>query len=164
MKASRSARGVASFSISRIALLCIAVITLSMKTVFAGWSVCNKSPYPVWVAVAWDENGSYASRGWWHLGACGACAVVLSGRPATAGVFVYAVTDSDEPVLAGSNNLFCVRDDAFLFRRENAVSAPNQCSQSGGHRVDFMLSQLQHGSNVSTDIVGRSLNGSTCID
>jgi uncharacterized membrane protein len=131
---------------------------------FADWTIVNRSPYEVWVAIAWDSGNGFTSSGWWKLSPCGGARRVLNGAPHATGAFVYAMrTDTRESVLPANNFLFCVADRGFNFTSENRQRGI--CVHSVGRLVDFMQTEVRTQGDTTTTVRGtKKPSDRVCID
>jgi uncharacterized membrane protein len=122
----------------------------------AEWTVCNKTPDNVWVAIAFDQGGGqFVSQGWWQVRGCGGCQVVHSGSFQLSGVWLRGQSD-DGRVWEG-NDLFCTKTNAFR------VVGANNCNGRGLERKAFQLIKVnpQH---QTTNLTGSSNSGKRCFD
>ena len=148
-----------------VALVFAASIYLTSPDARADWTVCNRSNYDVWIAVAWESNGAgHVSQGWWRLQACDGCQKVLTGQPSALGVWLYAMdANSHVSVLQGDNMQFCVKDDKF--KLELANSKREVCTTSGGRLEDFKMFKLSTSGDTVTKIKGfQKKHSAVCID
>jgi uncharacterized membrane protein len=107
------------------------------KTSPAGYTVCNSSEQPVWVAIGLQAQKGIATRGWWEAPA-GACSRVISAPLTTNGVYLFARGKGKQPpVVTGHTNL-CIRNTEF------DLNGAQPCSGKGFSKVGFAFTDT-HG-------------------
>ena len=145
------------------AFVAVAFVNQSASAAGSHWRICNKTPEPLQVSVAYDPgNGQYVSKGYYKLAACGGCAGI--GTFAVRGVWYRATTQNGTPRIEG-DDLFCVHlTTRFQLGRPNAQgkcsvsTSPNSPLVVRGFRA-VTLTGAAHTSNI----VG-GVNGRVCID
>jgi uncharacterized membrane protein len=125
------------------------------------WSVCNRTPEDVNVAIAYHNAQTQTTvEGWRRLAACGGCAVMLN----------YDQIDNDTVYLFGENNAqiarfsaehpqFCVVQQSFRNRHLPGVNCPGGAKVVGFQKVTIPDLNKTH----KTDLTG-SVGGKNCID
>jgi uncharacterized membrane protein len=86
-----------------------------------GLQLCNRTPQPLWTAIARRRGEGWESRGWWQIPA-GECAMTIDEALLQGFYFVHAVmeTPQGERKLAASGEPFCVSAAKFaIIGREN---------------------------------------------
>lgn len=133
-------------------------LTLPVSANAAMWTICNKTPEDLSVAIAYqDHDNQWVSRGWWSVRACGGCAKVLNlSKTETVDQFYRAVSPSGAERITGRNR-FCVGSSSFTAR--NGGRCPSGHTAAGFKRIEVEYSDRNHTSNI----VG-SVGGRTCID
>lgn len=81
------------------------------KAAPAGYTVCNNSETPLWVAIALQAGKTFSTRGWWQV-ARGACSRLLTEPLNTGRVYLLAQSKGKPPLVTGSAK-FCVQDSQF---------------------------------------------------
>ncbi|HWA03606.1 MAG TPA: DUF1036 domain-containing protein [Rhizomicrobium sp.] len=76
-----------------------------------GYSVCNDTAKPIWVALGFKSAGKWVTRGWWKIAASG-CAKALAEPLATDSVFILAQTPGGVPIVYGKEK-FCTTNVEF---------------------------------------------------
>jgi uncharacterized membrane protein len=124
------------------------------------WTVCNRTPEPVRVAVAYGApGGGYESRGWWDLPACGGCKVVLSRDVPVTGAFLRG--ESRSGAVFADDTLMCTSvDSPFAIGR---ADLERNCSGRAGEFKTFSMHHLSKARHT-TNLTGKGPNGRVCID
>jgi uncharacterized membrane protein len=97
----------------------------------AKWQVCNRSQSSTKVAVAWQHEGTYYSKGWFQLAPNG-CETIMEGKPlGSSAVYVFA-RSKDGGIWEGGRNssLFCVKEGRD-FELKGASGDPEACRRRG---------------------------------
>jgi uncharacterized membrane protein len=92
-------------------LVNIATLLLSAIPAAAELEICNKTGYPVDVAIGYNERNRWVSKGWWNI-AGGRCAVVVGGDLKDRYYYYYAEHRQVGGKWAG-NYPFCVSRNTF---------------------------------------------------
>jgi uncharacterized membrane protein len=101
-----------------------------------GYTVCNSSEQPTWIAIGLQGQKGIATRGWWEVPA-GACSRVISETLHTKGVYLFARGKGKQPpVVAGSMKL-CIRNTEF------DLNGTQPCSGKGFGKVGFALTDTR---------------------
>ncbi|HEY1981032.1 MAG TPA: DUF1036 domain-containing protein, partial [Xanthobacteraceae bacterium] len=77
----------------------------------AGYTTCNNTSEPLWIAIGVPSPKGVASRGWWQVSP-GACSRLITQQLHTDRVFLLAQRKNKQPVVTGSSKL-CVADIEF---------------------------------------------------
>lgn len=92
-------------------------------TARADWSICNKTGYPVQVAIAYLEGDKWWSEGWWEINSGGEC-VKVYGKDLTNKYYYYAFHIDIKGGWSGDTN-FCVSSNAFTIDNKGSNDDPN---------------------------------------
>jgi uncharacterized membrane protein len=116
--------------------VCISFIAFGWSTrVHAGLNICNESGQPIYVAIAWEENNDWHSRGWFNINSL-SCATPISGTLQSRYYWYYAESLEKKLIWAGNgathSGAFCVITDAFFFRDSNRTD----CDYRDFKRID----------------------------
>jgi uncharacterized membrane protein len=132
-------------------------VFVSKALAASGWTVVNRTPETVYVAIAYDRgDGTYVSQGWWKLNPCGGAKIVHGGRFPVSGAFLYA-ENADRSMVWTGDTLFCVTDDKFM------ISRGGNCERRGYRTAAFRLHNITSDS-FTTTLNGRASSGSVCFD
>ena len=127
-----------------------------MSGVQADWTICNKTPQDLLIAVAYvDPRGGFISEGWYRVRGCGGCLakVVSSGSTSDPHhVFYYAESLDGGEVITGESPM-CVSADRFT------MDGKGRCQR----RANFRLENIDISKNWTTTITG-GVPGRSCID
>jgi uncharacterized membrane protein len=123
------------------------------------WTVCNRGPDNVDVAIAYPTSNGYTSEGWWTLRACGGCAVVFNGTLAASLVFLRGESASGAEY--GGTTLFCTARSPFTMARSN--TSRRNCERRGGQFKTFGTQKFVK-TNHTTNLLRPSGSRSICID
>ena len=132
-----------------------AMLALTVGAHAGFWQVCNHTPDELQISIGYAVDGGHLnSQGWWRLGRCGGCAVVLQPEDTAdrGTVYLYAhISHGGRDVVSGPEHL-CVKTEAYtLGRAENCLgrfkSAP------------FQQTSVNLNKNFTTNI-----NAPGCID
>jgi uncharacterized membrane protein len=139
----------------------LAFLVFSMAagaTSAASWSICNRTPEHLQVAIAYkDKGGTWVSRGWWQLARCGGCANVLNlGETDEVNQFYRAESSNGEERLGGSTR-FCLNHKVFLV--SNRGQCPQGFAAAGFHKQAVEYSDRNFKSNINP-----APGGPVCID
>lgn len=104
----------------------------------AGYTVCNNSEMPLWVAIALQVGKTFSTRGWWQV-ARGACSRLITDPLHTDRVYLLAQSKGKPPLVAGPAK-FCIQDSQF------ELSGKAACRGKGFSLAGF----------AATDTKGRS--------
>jgi uncharacterized membrane protein len=77
----------------------------------AGYTVCNNSEMPLWVAIALQASNKLSTRGWWQV-ARGACSRLITEPLRTDRVYLLAQSKGKPPLVTGPAK-FCIEDSQF---------------------------------------------------
>lgn len=108
------------------------------KAAPAGYTVCNNSEAPLWVAIALQAGKTFSTRGWWQV-ARGACSRLITEPLHTDRVYLLAQSKGKPPLVTGPAK-FCVQDSQF------ELSGKPACQGKGFSLAGF----------AATDTKGRS--------
>jgi uncharacterized membrane protein len=99
----------------------------------AGLFFCNETGQAVDIAVGWNEDGTWLSRGWFHLQPQ-ECGATLLGVLKNTFYYYYAETAGDQGLVwsgtEGGGGFFCTSDKAFNYRNDNT-----NCAGKTFHKV-----------------------------
>lgn len=116
-----------------------ALETQAMKAAApAGYTVCNNSETPLWVAIALQAGNAFSTRGWWQV-ARGACSRLITETLRTDRVYLLAQSKGKPPLVTGSAK-FCIEESQF------ELSGKPACRGKGFSLAGF----------AATDTKGRS--------
>ncbi|MBZ0141267.1 MAG: DUF1036 domain-containing protein [Pseudorhodoplanes sp.] len=82
----------------------------------ADLKLCNRTSYVADAAIAMEERGAAASRGWFRV-VPGQCRPILQGQPPAEAIFVHARTPAlygTAPLAPAGDNEFCIADADFV--------------------------------------------------
>jgi uncharacterized membrane protein len=79
----------------------------------AGYTACNNTTEPLWIAIGVPSPKGVSSRGWWQVSP-GACSRLLTQALKTDRVFLLAQRKNKKPAVTGATKL-CVADVEFEF-------------------------------------------------
>ena len=103
------------WGISRLApfAMCLSTLFVAAPASAASWTICNKSPEELQVAIAYlHTSNQWLSEGWWTVRSCGGCVQVMNlSKTDRVNQFFRAVTPSGEERVGGSHR-FCVSSHA----------------------------------------------------
>lgn len=89
-----------------------ALETEALKTAApSGYSVCNDTANPIWVALGQKLGDKWMSRGWWKI-AAGGCAKTIADALATDRIFLLAQKSDGAPIVSGPAK-FCTTGIEF---------------------------------------------------
>jgi len=126
----------------------------------AGWSICNRTPDEMYVAIAYDKgDGVKISQGWWKLRGCGGCKSF--GDFKIKGVWYRAENRSGGRLIEG-NDLFCVHE-SNAFKLDTGHSCGLGGKSKSLSRKGFRFVTLS-AKNFTSNIEGKSDSGKVCID
>ncbi len=111
-----------------------ALETEAMKTAApVGYTVCNDTDKPVWVAVGQRTDAITVSRGWWTV-AAGGCARTITDSVANATIYLR-VEQSKGAALVSGPEKFCVTNIEFEIRGHERCAARG-LTEAGFARTD----------------------------
>ena len=149
-----------ALTILAFGLAIVAAELLSVSGAHAAkWTVCNRSPNNVDVAIAWQTSNGFISRGWWNIRACGGCAVVFN-RPLEASI-VFLRGEAAGGIEYSGNSLLCIRRTAFEMPRAN--TSRQACLRRGGQFASFGQHNIRT-QNHTTNLQRPAGPGPVCID
>ncbi|NQW10399.1 MAG: DUF1036 domain-containing protein [Alphaproteobacteria bacterium] len=90
----------------------------------ADWNICNKTGYPVQVAIGYAKGKVWWSEGWWEIDPGGECLAVVSGDLANKYYYYYAAHLEVGGEWSGDYN-FCVSDNAFTIKNRSSGDSLN---------------------------------------
>jgi uncharacterized membrane protein len=136
------------------AVAAVALLSSFPEGAKADWTVCNRRAEKAVIAIAYiSHDGSYVTKGWWTLSACGGCAKVL--LPSQAGgfndVFLHAQAPGGAGIIEGDAS-FCIRNSSF-FMHARVPNCPTKL---------FEHEQINLNKNWTTNMTGRTFSGSVC--
>ncbi len=137
-----------------LAILAGAIVPAQAAT----WSICNRTPEPLQVAIAYrNQGGTWVSRGWWPLRACGGCAAVLDlSETDTVEQYYRAESGRGELRLDGPTR-FCMNRNAFTV--SNRGTCPPGFWAQGFHQVKVPYSDRHF-----TSTINPAPRGPVCTD
>jgi uncharacterized membrane protein len=97
----------------------------------ADLQLCNKTSYVLDLALALEEQGAAATRGWFRVDP-GACRSVLHGTPQAEKVYVHARAHpayGPSPLPVAGHSDFCIADGNFI------IAAARACQTRSGQRL-----------------------------
>src|SRR4029079_14218281 len=92
---------------------------------------CNKTSYVLDLALALEDKGAAATRGWFRVDP-GACKGVLQGTPQAEKVYLHAralAAYGPSPLPQAGHGDFCVADGNFV------IAAAKSCQTRSGQRL-----------------------------
>lgn len=132
------------------------VLSAASQTAHAEWTICNKTPEPLTVAIAYASNrgGHIVTEGWWKIRSCGGCATVLRADETadTSTTYLHAKTDRGGVYVGGDEN-FCTSRSKFKYK-----STPGCAEKSS-----FQQTKVNLNRQWRTNITGKSSNGGRCV-
>lgn len=108
----------------------------------AGLDICNDTDAHQSIAVAYQQEGTWVSEGWWNLDP-DACARPLGDDLDRRIYFVYA--EAPGWVFDASGRDFCIRDAEFTY------AGPGDCAEDGYDAVPFQ--EIDIGRNMPEFVV-----------
>lgn len=147
--------------LSRSKLVTVLVALMAAVPLQAGaasWTICNKAPENLLVAIAYlDKQNRWVSEGWWNLQRCGGCARVMDlSQTDAADQFYRAISSSGLERVSGGDR-FCVSPQRFTV--PNRGQCPAGFSAAGFRRVKVEYSDRNHTSNINP-----APGGPVCMD
>lgn len=94
----------------------LAGLILSARPAAADLKLCNRTSYVVDTAIAMEERGAAASRGWFRI-LPGQCRAILQGQPPADAIFLHTRTPAlygTAPLASAGDNEFCIADSDFV--------------------------------------------------
>lgn len=89
-----------------------ALETEALKTTApAGYSVCNDTANPIWIAMGQKSANKWVSRGWWKI-AAGGCARAIAEALSADKIYLLAQKPGGAPIVSGPAK-FCVTGIEF---------------------------------------------------
>lgn len=146
-------------AVALTALPVVLFFSLSNEARAGSWSVCNKTPDKVTVAVGYSNSfGQILTNGWWTVQACGGCATVVGSDlanqlPDKRNAYLHAHAGGAD-VIEGDEN-FCVSGNEFSL---NSSASPHCGSRRSFRQVPIDLNKAW-----TTNITGRSVSGRVCF-
>ena len=108
-----------------------------------GLTLCNKSSYDIWSAIAFQSDGEWESRGWWPIEA-GACARPFANKLENTNAHFFALQEQPAPeegeeapkdkllrTVAAKPRQFCVAEGVF------SAIGDEYCADRGYSPVSF---------------------------
>ncbi len=133
-------------------LLVIAVCSMT-HAANAGIFLCNETAENVYVAIGYEENGHWLSRGWYRF-TPRECDSLYLGLLENPHFYYYANSESGKTVWGGDGTsdpgYFCTSDDAFFFNSDSFDCAGKNFRQILLDGVDQYSFQLIEGNNPRT--------------
>lgn len=102
----------------------------------AGYTVCNSSEQPVWIAIGRQAQKGIATRGWWEAPA-GACSRVISETLHTNGVYLFARGKGKQPPIVTGGTKLCIRGTEF------DLNGAQPCSGKGFSKAGFAFTDTR---------------------
>ncbi len=97
-----------------------------------GFRVCNQTSHQVVVAVAYDEEGTWTSRGWWAPEPGDCLKLIKDDVPDRfIYVFVSGASEAGEPLKWGGIHPFCISDVKF------SIKGSDRCAERGYEAAKF---------------------------
>jgi len=122
----------------RVFALLAAVLAISAQPAAAQLEICNKTPAPYSLAIAYETDSDVVSQGWWTVDP-DKCQVVIPTELNQPYYYHYAISRALNVEWAGSSN-FCTSDDP-QFR----INGGGNCEQRNAHTKGFR--QIDVGAN-----------------
>ena len=111
----------------------------------AEWTVCNKTGYPVVVAMGYKEDDRWISKGWWHI-AGGYCSEIISGDLENRYYYYYAEQVGFTGKWGGDAS-FCVSQNSFT------IVGDQNCESRGYERKGFRTVDTGDSKSWTTSLV-----------
>jgi uncharacterized membrane protein len=125
-------------------LFSICALFLFATPASAQWTICNKTGYPVVLAIGHEKNDQWISEGWWHI-LGGHCTEVISGELRKRYYFYYA-----EHVEIGGewngNYPFCVSHNSFT------IVGDKNCERRGYTKKNFRRTDTGQSKSRTTNL------------
>jgi uncharacterized membrane protein len=102
----------------------------------AGYTVCNSSDQPMWIAIGMQMQKDIATRGWWQAPA-GACSRVISEPLHANGVYLFARGKGKQPPIVTGPTTLCIRSTEF------DLKSSQTCSGKGFSKVGFAFTDTR---------------------
>jgi uncharacterized membrane protein len=127
-----------------------ALETEAMKSaVPAGYTLCNDTAKPVWVALGQKKGTLYSARGWWTVGG-GTCAPLITNSIAGSPVFLRVEKAKGAPLVSGPE-AFCVTNIEF------EVQGRGRCLQRGLVEAGFVPTNTRGAPGFTAHVSERGL-------
>jgi uncharacterized membrane protein len=129
-----------------------ASLGLSANAHATHWTVCNKTPEDLNVAIAFIDNENHtAVEGWHGLHKCGGCAVVLNfDDTQKENVWLFAKNNNDIPRFQSAHPRLCVFDhQAFRHRIVGGVACPAGSRTVGFNQVTLFDQNVNRTTNLT---------------
>jgi uncharacterized membrane protein len=127
-----------------------ALETDAMKSsVPAGYTLCNDTAKPVWVALGQKKGTLYSARGWWTV-AGGTCAQLVTNSIAGSPVYLRVEKAKGVPLVSGSE-AFCVTNIEF------EVQGRGRCAQRGLVEAGFVPTNARGAPGFTAHVTERGL-------
>src|ERR1044072_6098469 len=117
-------------SMRRAVLAAMAALSLTASA-RADLQFCNKTSYVLDLALALEDKGAAATRGWFRVEP-GACKGVMQGNPRAEQIYVHAraaAAYGPSPLPQAGHAAFCVADGNFI------IAAAKTCQTRTGQRL-----------------------------
>jgi uncharacterized membrane protein len=144
-----------------VAVSLAASFGLSATAYATHWTVCNRTPENLNVAVGFiDNNNQTATEGWHALNRCGGCAVVLNfDRTQKENVWLFAKNENNVPRFHSAHPRLCVFDQAFRHQTLGGVPCGAGGRPEGFDTLSFPDQSVNHTTNLEGTVAGQG-----CID
>jgi uncharacterized membrane protein len=110
-------------------LFSICALLLVVPPAAAEWTICNKTGYPVVLAVGYKKGNQWISEGWWHISG-GHCDHVVGGDLRQRYYYYYAEHEEIGGQWGG-NAWFCVSHNSFT------IVGDENCNKRGYEQKGF---------------------------
>jgi len=135
-----------------------ALETEAMKTAAPiGYTVCNDTEKPVWVALGQKKGAVFVSRGWWTV-APGGCAMTITDSVANGNIYLRVEKTNGATLVSGPEK-FCVTDIAF------EIQGREHCAARGLTQAGFTGTNTKGApgftAHVSADGLVATLSGTS---
>jgi uncharacterized membrane protein len=127
-----------------------ALETEAMKSaVPAGYTLCNDTAKPVWVALGQKKGTLYSARGWWTVTG-GTCAQLVTNSITGSPVYLRVEKAKGVPLVSGSE-AFCVTNIEF------EVQGRGRCAQRGLVEAGFVPTNARGAPGFTAHVTERGL-------
>jgi uncharacterized membrane protein len=127
-----------------------ALETEAMKSaVPAGYTLCNDTAKPVWVAMGQKRGAIFSARGWWTVGG-GTCSQLITNSIAGSPVYLRVEKAKGVPLVSGSET-FCVTNIEF------EVQGRGRCAQRGLVEAGFVPTNARGAPGFTAHVTERGL-------
>lgn len=139
----------------RVNLLLIASFAICANFLFvshasAKLTVCNKTGYPVVLAVAQKNGDDWVSQGWWHISG-GHCAEVVSEDLNTHYLLFYYAEQQGHTYRWDGDSEFCVSQNSFTIVGADA----KDCEKRGYVRKGFRFVNIGKSTSYELSLIDK---------